>query len=107
MKTNLSKRHIHLGAINEYRAVIEFLSKGCEVFTNVKQHGCIDIVVIHPDGKIEKLDIKTRCERKIDQSPIHRALTAEQKKLGVRLYYIDEGYDGHYHPPKGKKHETK
>ena len=52
MKTNVSKRHIHLGAINEYRAIIEFLSKGCEVFTNVKQHGCIDLVVIHPDGMI-------------------------------------------------------
>ena len=103
MKTGSSKKHIHLGAINEYRAVIEFLSKGCEVFTNVKQHGCIDIVVIYPDGKTEKLDIKTRCERKRDNYPIHRSLTEEQKKLGVRLYYIDEGYGGHYHPPKGIK----
>ena len=90
------------GTMNELRAINEFLSKGCEVFTNVKQHGCIDIVVIHPDGKIEKLDIKTRCKRKRDQIPIHRSLTKEQKQLDVRLYYIDEKYKGHYHPPRGK-----
>ena len=104
MKTGVPKeRNDSLGAINEMRATIEFLANGCEVFRNVRQHGCVDIVVIHPDGTVEKLDVKTRCERKRDNYPIHRSLTAEQKKLGVRLYYIDEGYGGHYHPPKGIK----
>jgi len=49
MKTGSSKRHEYndyLGSINEHRAIIEFLSKGCEVFKNVRQHGCIDIIVL-------------------------------------------------------------
>ena len=50
MKTGISTQHERddsLGAVNEYRAIIEFLANGCEVFKNVRQHGCIDIVVIH------------------------------------------------------------
>ena len=102
MKTGVTKKEKDcLGTINECRAIIEFLANGCEVFKNVRQHGCVDIVVIHPDGTIEKLDVKTRCERKRDGSPIHRSRTDKQKKWDVRLYYIDENHIGHYHPPKG------
>jgi hypothetical protein len=108
MKTGISTQHERddsLGAVNEYRAIIEFLANGCEVFKNVRQHGCIDIVVIHPDGTIEKLDVKTRCERKRDGSPIHRSLSDKQKQWGVKLFYIDENHEGHYHPPKGIYHD--
>ena len=104
MKTGSSKKHEYndyLGSINEHRAIIEFLSKGCEVFKNVRQHGCIDIIVLYPDGKLEKLDVKTRSIRKRDGYPIGRSLTKQQQKWGVRLFYIDENYPGHYHPPKG------
>ena len=104
MKTGISTQHERddsLGAVNEYRAIIEFLANGCEVFKNVRQHGCIEIVVIHPDGTIEKLDVKTRCERKRDGSPIHRSLSDKQNQWGVKLFYIDENHEGHYHPPKG------
>jgi|TARA_B110000285_G_C15038073_1_gene570401 hypothetical protein len=90
-----------LGKINELRAIIEFLANGAEVFINVRQQGPIDLVVIHDSGEIEKLDVKTRSVRMRDGSPIHRSLTPVQKKLGVRFYYIDENYMGHYHPPKG------
>ena len=106
MKTGNSKNHEYddfLGSINEHRAIIEFQKKGCEVFKNVRQHGCIDLVVIHPNGELEKLDIKSRSIRKRDNYPIHRTLSNKQKKIGVRLYYIDEDYKGHYHPPKGIK----
>ena len=104
MKSGKSVNHERddfLGSINESRAIIEFQKKGCEVFKNVRQHGCIDIIVIHPSGEVEKLDIKTRSIRKRDNSPIHRSLSEQQKKWGVRLYYIDENYKGHYHPPTG------
>ena len=104
MKTGSSKRHEYndyLGSINEHRAIIEFLANGCEVFKNVRQHGCIDIIVLHPNGTVEKLDVKTRCERKRDGSPIHRSLSNKQKQWGVKLFYIDENHEGHYHPPKG------
>jgi|TARA_R110002051_G_scaffold60_1_gene390 hypothetical protein len=90
------------GTISENLAINEFLRKGCEVHKNVRQHGCVDIIVIHPNGKVELLDIKTRCIRKRDSSPIHRSLTEKQKRWGVKLYYIDENNQGHYHPPKGK-----
>ena len=79
------------GTISENLAINEFLRKGC-----------VDIIVIHPNGKVELLDIKTRCIRKRDSSPIHRSLTEKQKRWGVKLYYIDENNQGHYHPPKGK-----
>jgi len=95
------ERDDFLGSINEHRATIEFQKKGCEVFRNVRQHGCIDIIVIHPNGEVEKLDIKTRSIRKRDNSPIHRSLSEQQKKWGVRFYYIDENYKGHYHPRIG------
>jgi len=106
MKTGKSLNHEYsdyLGAANEHRAIVEFLSKGCEVFKNVRQHGCIDIIVIHPDGTEERLDIKTRSIRKRDSLPIHRSLSKKQKDLKVKLFYIDKDYKGHYHPPKNKK----
>lgn len=109
MKTGESTNHKHddyLGAANEHRAIVEFLSKGCEVFKSVRQHGCIDIIVIHPDGTEERLDIKTRSIRKRDNLPIHRSLTKKQKELGVRLFYIDEDFEGHYHPPLKKETMT-
>jgi predicted ATP-grasp superfamily ATP-dependent carboligase len=106
MKSNSHDGHNfddHLGSCNEHRAIVEFLSQGCEVFKNVRQHGPIDIIVIHPDGKEERLDVKTRAYRKRDKLPIHRSLTEKQKKLDVRIYYIDANYEGHRHPPKGVK----
>jgi|TARA_R110000764_G_C10807759_1_gene359858 hypothetical protein len=96
------ERDDFLGSINEHRAIIEFQKKGCEVFKNVRQHGCIDIIVIHSNGTEERLDIKTRSIRKRDNLPIHRSLTKNQKELNVKLYYIDGSCRGHYHPPKRK-----
>ena len=65
MKTGVTKKENDcLGTINECRAIIEFLANGCEVFKNVRQHGCVDIVVIHPDGTIEKLDVKLGVKEK-------------------------------------------
>ena len=89
------------GTINEKRATIYFLKKGCVVCKNVEQHGPYDISVTHPNGDTELLDIKTYLKRKRDGYPIHRSLTALQKKLGVKLFYIGEDMEGHYHPPKG------
>ena len=89
------------GTINEKRAIIYFLKKGCVVCKNVEQHGPYDISVTHPDGDTELLDVKTYLKRKRDGYPIHRSLTNLQKKLDVKLFYIDEHMEGHYHPPKG------
>ena len=52
------------GTINEKRAIIYFLKKGCVVCKNVEQHGPFDITVVWPTGKIELLNIKTKSIRK-------------------------------------------
>jgi len=67
------------GTINEKRAIIYFLKKGCVVCKNVEQHGPYDISVTHPDGATELLDVKTYLKRKRDGYPIHRSLTDLQK----------------------------
>jgi len=90
------------GTINEKRAIIFFLKKECIVCKNVEQHGPYDITVTHPNGETELLDIKTHLKRKRDGYAMHRNLKPKQKKLGVKLFYIDENMEGHYHPPKGK-----
>jgi hypothetical protein len=45
--------------------------------------------------------LKQDVNEKRDGSPIHRSLSDKQKQWGVRLFYIDENHEGHYHPPKG------
>jgi len=103
MELDHLKDSARIGTIYEHKAINQFLRDGCHVFKNVMQHGPIDIVVIHPNGKIEPLDVKKRSIRKRDNYPIHRSLTKEQKKLNVKLFYTDDNYEGHYHPPKGAK----
>tara|TARA_R100001244_G_scaffold49591_2_gene43752 strand:+ start:322 stop:624 length:303 start_codon:yes stop_codon:yes gene_type:complete len=92
-----------IGTIHEHLAINEFLKKGFLVFKNVMQQGPADIVVVSPDGEIELLDIKKRSVRKRDGFPVHRSLTKIQKKLKIKLYYVDNEYGGHYHPPRGVK----
>jgi len=103
MKLDHLKDSARIGTIYEHKAINHFLKKGCHVFKNVMQHGPMDIVVVHPNGETGLLDVKKRSIRKRDNLPIHRSLTEEQKKLNVRLFYIDDDYEGHYHPPKGVK----
>ena len=92
-----------IGTIYEHVAINEFLKRGFLVFKNVMQSGPADIVVVSPDGEIELLDIKKRSVRKRDGFPVHRSLTNIQKKLKIKLYYVDDDHPGHYHPPKGIK----
>ena len=92
-----------IGTIHEHIAINEFLKKGFLVFKNVMQSGPADIVVVSPDGEIELLDIKKRSVRKRDGFPVHRSLTIAQKKLNIKLYYVDDQNGGHYHPPRGVK----
>ena len=103
VKLDRSKDSAKIGTIHENLAVNQFLKKKCFVFKNVCQHGPIDIVVLHPNGEIELLDVKKRSLRKRDNLPIHRSLSELQKKLNVKLFYIDDTNEGHYHPPKGLK----
>jgi len=70
------------GTISENLAINEFLRKGCEVHKNVRQHGCVDIIVIHPNGKVELLDIKTRCIRKRDEFTYTSIINRKTKKSG-------------------------
>jgi len=92
-----------IGTIYEHVAINEFLKKGFLVFKNVMQQGPADIVVVSPEGEIELLDVKKRSVRKRDGLAIHRSLTTVQKKLNIKLYYVDDQHPGHYHPPKGIK----
>jgi|TARA_R110000824_G_scaffold8863_1_gene40243 hypothetical protein len=92
-----------IGTIYEHVAINEFLKKGFLVFKNVMQQGPADIVVVSPEGEIELLDVKKRSVRKRDGLAIYRCLTTAQKKLNIKLYYVDDQHPGHYHPPKGIK----
>ena len=81
---------IHVkGKEAENLAQIYFLKKGYHVFNNVSQQGCIDMIVVNDKNKIMKIDVKSVCRRKRDGLKINRSRTPLQKKLGVKILYVD------------------
>ena len=58
-----SKDSAKIGTIHENLAINQFLKINV-LYLNVCQHGPIDIIVLHPDGQIELLDVKKRSVRK-------------------------------------------
>lgn len=72
----------------ELIAVDWLLSQGCYTYTQTMEQGPIDIVALSPKGEWFFFDVK-KASRREDGSIISRVLEAKQKKLGVRLLYVD------------------
>ena len=81
---------IHVkGKEAENLAQIYFLKKGYHVFNNVSQQGCIDMVVVNDKNETMKIDVKSVCRRQRDGWKINRSRTPMQKKLNVKILYVD------------------
>ena len=77
------------GAIAENLAKNYFLNKGYLVFPNLTAQGCIDMVIINQNNEIMKIDVKSVSIRERDGYPVNRCRTLLQKKLDVKLLYVD------------------
>ena len=76
------------GKRSELIAADWLFSQGCHVFMHVLEQGPIDLIALSPKGEILLFDVKTIARRE-DGSMISRTLGAKQRKLGVRLLYVD------------------
>jgi len=72
----------------EIIAVDWLLSQGCYTYTPTMEQGPIDVVALSPKGEWFFFDVK-KASRRQDGTIISRLLTDKQKKLGVRLLYVD------------------
>lgn len=76
------------GQRSELLAAEWLLSQDCYVYQPVMAQGPVDLVAISPNGKTHLFDVKTHAFRASGTS-IARKLTDIQRKLGVRLLYVD------------------
>ena len=77
------------GRSAENLAQIYFLNKGYIVCENISQQGCVDMIVMNEQGKIIKIDVKSVARRKRDNFVINRSRTALQKRLDIKILYVD------------------
>jgi Holliday junction resolvase-like predicted endonuclease len=82
-----------LGRVAEHYAIQWLLNQGHQVFHNVHHTGPIDLIILE-DEKLIPIDVKTESHRKNknlreSQTKIFRSPTQRQKKLGVRILYVD------------------
>ena len=76
------------GQRSELLAAEWLLSQDCYVYQPVMAQGPVDLVAISPNGKTHLFDVKTHAFRSSGTS-IARNLTDVQRKLGVRLLYVN------------------
>jgi len=76
------------GKRSELIAASWLMSQNCYVYTPFIEQGPIDLIALTPKGELLLFDVKTVGRRK-NGSIISRLLTDIQKKLGVRLLYVD------------------
>ena len=96
---------IHVkGKEAENLAQIYFLKNGYHVFSNVSQQGCIDMVVVNKNNEVMKVDVKSVCRRKRDGWKINRSRTPLQKKLDVKILYVDADKKECYFYKEDKNH---
>jgi len=82
------------GRIAETILTEYFLRRNYYVFAPMAAHGPVDLVVIHREtGEVVLLDAKKEHVRELKDRPnphrIHRLRKPIQKKMGVRLAYVD------------------
>ena len=76
------------GKRSELIAASWLMSQNCYVYTPFIEQGPIDLIALTPKSELLLFDVKTVGRRK-DGSIISRLLSDIQKKLGVRLLYVD------------------
>ena len=76
------------GKRSELFAAEWLMAQDCYVYTPFIEQGPIDLIALTPKGEFLLFDVKTVGRRK-NGSIISRLLTDTQKKLGVRLLYVD------------------
>ena len=76
------------GKRSELLAAEWLMAQDCYVYTPFIEQGPIDLIALTPKGEFLLFDVKTVGRRK-DGSIISRLLSDIQKKLGVRLLYVD------------------
>jgi len=69
------------GTIMELKAIVSLMKKGCHVSKSVDPQCPFDLVAVHPDGKIDLIDVKSMTYRVKDNTKIHRSLTKNQKQF--------------------------
>jgi len=99
----ISNKHVK-GREAENLAQIYFLKNGYHVFSNVSQQGCIDMVVVNKKNEVLKVDVKSVCRRKRDGWKINRCRTRLQKKLDVKILYVDADKKECYFYKEDKNH---
>ena len=83
------------GDLCEAIALKELVARGYWVFKSGLTHSPIDIIAISPGGKVLMLDVKQEAFRVLKDRKhlgpyrIYRVLTEQQKKLGVRMCYVN------------------
>ena len=63
-------------------------SQGCFVYAPFLKQGPVDLIAINPKGETLYFDVK-KVARRDNGSIISRMLTDTQRKLGVKLMYVD------------------
>ena len=76
------------GKRSELLAAEWLMAQDCYVYTPFIEQGPIDLIALTPKGEFLLFDVKTVGRRK-NGSIISRLLSDTQKKLGVRLLYVD------------------
>lgn len=88
-------RRQQLGVLCEAILREHLIRNGYFVYTPIGQQGPADLIAINSKtGKVVLFDAKTDRKRvnpgRTNPARIHRKRTALQKKMGVRLAYVDE-----------------
>ena len=76
------------GKRSELIAASWLISQNCYVYAPFIEQGPVDLIALVPTGEVFLFDVKTVGRRK-NGSIISRLLTDVQRKLGVRLLYVD------------------
>lgn len=76
------------GKGSELIAAAWLMSQDCYVYSPFIEQGPIDLIALTPEGEFLLFDVKKVGRRK-DGSIISRQLKPLQRKLGVRLLYVD------------------
>jgi hypothetical protein len=92
------------GTVAENLAKNYFLSKGFLVFPSLTAQGCIDMIVVNKDNKTLKVDVKCVSRRKRDNHKVNRSRTSLQKKLDVKILYVDIEKEECYFYKEDKNH---
>ena len=85
---NFMKDNITRGVRGELVAAEWLVSQGIWAFLPPSAQGPVDLAGLDKDGNVYLFDVKVLSRRK-DGSKVARVLSKLQKKLGIKLLYVD------------------